>query len=93
MSDPPFPFGGVLYNKDKKTIAEIYVSIYFPVLNFSSLSWKINNSQHSMLDNPDNMNIFTSLTKNDCRRLYNHYLWLFIIRLLTMVYMELIANI
>ena len=58
MSDPPFPFGGVLYNKDKKTIAEIYVSIYFPVLNFSSLSWKISKSQYSMLDNYLKENIF-----------------------------------
>ena len=83
----------VLFNKNTKTIDEIHVSIYAPILQLRYIIFERNNSQHSMLSIYDNKNISIN---NQYQKTFPEFvlaIWLFIILSLTLVYLQVIDNI
>ena len=54
------------------------------------IHWESNNIQHSMLSNPENNNISIHNYYKEIFPTFMLALWLFIIRLLTVVYLKLI---
>ena len=82
-----------LYNKTKKAISVIYVSITVSLLQFIYIYWYKYNIQYSMLDHPYNWNI--SIYSYFQETLLNFMLeiYAFITSSLTLVYLKLIVEI
>ena len=72
---------------------DVHVSIYVPLLQLICIFWEKKNSQHSMLDNPENKII--SIHNYYQEKVWTFMLgvWLFITRSSALFYLKVIANI
>ena len=86
-------WGNILFNKNMIKLSNIYVSIIFSLLLLMFICWGMENIQHSMLANPEYNNISIDNYYQEIFQTFMLALCVFITHSLTLVYLEVRANI